>query len=233
MRAVFFDWDGTLVDSAEASFRTYCRVFGTYGLSFDRELFARSYSPDWYRTYEMIGLPPEQWRQADELWLAHYAEEESRLLPGAAEALSSLASAGLAAALVTSGSRARVEKELSALGLGPFFAALVCSEDARKRKPDPEPLRVGLSRLAVAPAEAACVGDSPEDVAMARAAGVFSVGIPGGFPNREALYGSGPDLLACDLADAVERLLALARSVGLSTGPPAQRREEAARLPTL
>lgn len=211
MRAVFFDWDGTLVDSAEASFRTYCRVFSAHGVPFDREVFARSYSPDWYRTYEVVGLPREHWRQADELWLARYAEEEAKLLPGAQEALVSLASAGLAAALVTSGSRARIEKELAALGLSPYFATLVCSEDSPKRKPDPDPLRVGLSLLSVRPSDAACVGDSPEDVAMARAAGVFSVGIPGGFPNREALYGAGPDLLASSLADAVERLIAMAR----------------------
>ena len=211
MRAVFFDWDGTLIDSAEPSFRTYCRVFGAYGLAFDRELFARSYSPDWYRTYEIVGLPRKHWRRADDMWLSHYAEEEATLLPGVEEGLASLASAGLSAGLVTSGSRSRIEKELTALGLAGRFAALVCSEDSPKRKPDPEPLRVGLTRVGVVPGEAACVGDSPEDVAMARAAGVYSVGIPGGFPNREALAGAGPDLLASDLADAVQRLLAMAR----------------------
>jgi hypothetical protein len=46
---------------------------------------------------------------------------------------------------------------------------------------------------------------------MARAAGVFSIGIPGGFPNRAALAEAGPDLLASDLADAVSRLLARTR----------------------
>ena len=208
MHAVFFDWDGTLIDSAEPSFRTYCRVFGAYGLAFDRDLFARSYSPDWYRTYEIVGLPRKAWRRADEMWLARYAEEEAMLLPGVEQALASLEAAGIAAGLVTSGSRSRIQKELGALGLADRFAALVCSEDSPKRKPDPEPLRVGLSRLSVAPGEAACVGDSPEDVAMARAAGVFSVGIPGGFPNRDALAQAGPDLLASDLADAVTRLLA-------------------------
>jgi len=211
VRAVFFDWDGTLIDSAEPSFRTYCRVFGAYGLAFDRELFARSYSPDWYRTYEIVGLPRKAWRRADEMWLAHYAEEKAALLPGVEEALGSLASSGIAAGLVTSGSRARIEKELTALGLADRFTALVCSEDCPRRKPDPEPLRVGLSLLAVGAEEAACVGDSPEDIAMARAAGVFSVGIPGGFPNRAALAEAGPDLLASSVADAVRRLVEMAR----------------------
>jgi phosphoglycolate phosphatase-like HAD superfamily hydrolase len=51
------------------------------------------------------------------------------------------------------------------------------------------------------------VGDSPEDVAMAKAAGVRAVGIPGGFPNRAALAASAPDLLAPSLEAAVAALL--------------------------
>ena len=43
---------------------------------------------------------------------------------------------------------------------------------------------------------------------MARAAGVFAVGIPGAFPNRDALVASGPDLLAPRLDTAVDTLLA-------------------------
>jgi hypothetical protein len=41
---------------------------------------------------------------------------------------------------------------------------------------------------------------------MARAAGVFSVGIPGGFPNPEALVATAPDLLSPSLAEAVGAL---------------------------
>ncbi len=58
--------------------------------------------------------------------------------------------------------------------------------------------------------EAAYVGDSPEDVEMARSAGVFSVGIAGGFPNRKALAAASPDLWAPDLAAAADSLLRLA-----------------------
>ena len=109
---------------------------------------------------------------------------------------------------MTSGSRSRVLREVERFGLAPRFAGLVCAEDAARRKPHPEPLRVALERLGVAAPEAACVGDSPEDVEMARAAGVFSVGVPGGFPNLEALRGSGPDLWAQGISDAVGQLLA-------------------------
>jgi phosphoglycolate phosphatase len=59
----------------------------------------------------------------------------------------------------------------------------------------------------VAPGEAAYVGDSPEDVKMAQAAGVRAVGVPGGFPNREALAAARPDLLAPSLEGALDLLL--------------------------
>jgi phosphoglycolate phosphatase-like HAD superfamily hydrolase len=108
---------------------------------------------------------------------------------------------------VSSGDGGRVRRELEALGLAGLFGAVVCGGDTVRRKPDPEPLNVALQRLTLGPTEAVYVGDSPEDVHMARAAGVFSVGIPGGFPNREALVASAPGLLAPSLEAALERLL--------------------------
>jgi phosphoglycolate phosphatase len=100
-----------------------------------------------------------------------------------------------------------VRRELDALGMAPFFGAVVCGGETARRKPDPQPLLQALERLGVAAAEAAYVGDSPEDVEMARAAGSFAVGIPGGFPNRHALEASRPHLLSPDLVSAVNDLL--------------------------
>jgi HAD superfamily hydrolase (TIGR01662 family) len=207
-RAVLFDWDGTLLDSAEASFRCYRRLFAQDGIDFTRELFARTYAPDWYRTYEGVGLPRDRWKDADARWLDIYSRETCALLPGAADALARLAEAGVAAALVTSGSRARVEREITSHGLTGRFAAVVCGEDCEKKKPDPEALRTAMRRLGISSGFCAYVGDSPEDVRMARAAGVYAAGVEGGFPNATALRDSKPDLLAADLVQTIERLLA-------------------------
>jgi len=88
-----------------------------------------------------------------------------------------------------------------------MFPVVVAADDVRKRKPDPEPLVLALARMRVAASEAAYVGDSPEDVEMARAAGVYVVGVPGPFPNREQLKASAPDLVADSLDGAVGALL--------------------------
>ena len=208
LRAVLFDWDGTLVDSAELSYRCYVAVFDRFGVPFDRSAFERTYSPDWYRTYRTLGLDECHWPEADRLWQTHYATDSAALLPGARECLERLAGAGLALGLVTSGERERVEREQAALGIAGAFAVMVCGGETPHRKPHPEPIQVALERLAMPAAESAYLGDSPEDVEMARAAGVFTVGIPGGFPNREALARSGPDVMATDLTEAAERILA-------------------------
>jgi phosphoglycolate phosphatase-like HAD superfamily hydrolase len=109
--------------------------------------------------------------------------------------------------VVTSGERHRVGREIAEFGLAPFFPVLVTSEDVANRKPHPEALALALSRLEVPASQAAYVGDSPEDIQMARAAGVLAVGVPGGFPNRQALAASGPEILAASVAEAVDRLL--------------------------
>jgi HAD superfamily hydrolase (TIGR01509 family) len=207
LRAVLFDWDGTLLDSAEASFSCYVRVFGQFGIPFTRERFGQTYAPDWYRTYEAVGLPREVWKDADSRWLELYARENCGLLPGVGASIDKLRRAGLATALVTSGSRARVEREIARLELAELLDVIVCAEDARQKKPHPEALSLALARLSVAPAEAVFVGDSPEDVVMARAAGVASLAIAGGFPNRSALEASRPDIWAADLEEAASLLL--------------------------
>ncbi len=212
LTAVLFDWDGTLVDSAEASFRCYVRLFARFGLPFDRDQFRRGYSPNWHRTYVEVGLPREHWDEADGCWHELYAAEQAQPVPNAREALESLRAAGLRLAVVTSGGRPRVEWEMGQYGFTPLFETVVYGDDARQRKPHPEALLLGLSRLRVPPGDAVYVGDSPEDVEMAKAAGAFSVGIPGGFPNREALLEAAPDLTVDSLELAAQWLLRLRSS---------------------
>jgi pyrophosphatase PpaX len=207
LRAVLFDWDGTLVNTAEASFRCYEKLFGSYGIAFDREAFRRTYSPNWHLTYSSLGLAEERWPEADARWLTHYREEEIVLIEGAREALLRVREAGLRAGLVTSGDRVRVEQEVADFGMAEIFDVLVCAEDTVHRKPHPEPLLLALERLRLAAGQAAYVGDSPEDIQMAQAAGVRAVGIPGGFPNREALAAARPDALAPSLSAALDTIL--------------------------
>ncbi|MGZ5445436.1 MAG: HAD family hydrolase [Thermoanaerobaculia bacterium] len=204
VRAVLFDWDGTLVDTAEASYRCYVRLFEELGVAFDRETYARTYSPNWYQTFRMLDLAEEHWPHADARWLAHFAEEEVALIDGARELLDRLHARGLATGIVTSGSKERVLRELDTHRFA--FHECVFGSDVKEKKPHPEGLLLCLGRMRVAAEEAVYVGDSPEDVAMARAAGVYSIAVPGGYPNREALLASRPDRFAKSLREVLSVL---------------------------
>ena len=206
VKAVIFDWDGTIVDSAEPTYRCYERLFAELGVAFDRETYARTYSPNWYQTFRALGVPEERWPHADARWLAHFAEETVELIDGARDALRELASRGVGIAIVTSGSRDRIVREIEAHGLAEVIRECVCGSDVAQKKPHPAALRLCLSRLDVAAGDAVYVGDSPEDVEMARAAGVYAVAVPGGYPNRDALAASRPDAVHASVREAVHAL---------------------------
>ncbi|HEX9543891.1 MAG TPA: HAD-IA family hydrolase, partial [Pyrinomonadaceae bacterium] len=90
INTLLFDWDGTLVDSAQLSLIAFEQSFATLGINFDREIYARVYSPNWYSVYEALGLPQEQWQRADELWIQHYGEQNAQLVEGAKSTIAAL-----------------------------------------------------------------------------------------------------------------------------------------------
>ena len=182
-------------------------LFEGLGYGFSRATYEETYSPDWYQTYRALGIPESIWEKVDLKWLELHDEESYDLIPGAREALVRLRSRGVSLAVVTSGSRERVSVQAAEMALDDLFDVMVYSEDVRSKKPDPEGLHVGLRGLGIEGESAVYVGDSPEDIQMAKAAGVLAVAIPGGFPNREALEASEPDLLAGSIKEATEMLL--------------------------
>jgi pyrophosphatase PpaX len=84
---------------------------------------------------------------------------------------------------------------------------LVTADDTERHKPDPDPLLEALDRLGAQPSEAAYVGDSPFDIAAARAAGMRAVAVGwGGIHPDERLLAEKPDAFVrtpAELIDAV------------------------------
>ncbi len=204
---MLFDWDGTLLDSYHADAYAYRKMFQALGIGWTLSDLERHYTPDWYQVFRAAGLPRGRWEEANRLWRSHYRERRPQLLPGARHVLRRLARSFLLG-LVTSGDRRRVHRQLRAFGLARVFAACVFHEDSRRRKPHPAPLRVALRNLRLAPTACAYVGDAPEDVEMARRAGLRVIGVLGPYPNRRRLKAARPDALLDDIAglpDILER----------------------------
>jgi HAD superfamily hydrolase (TIGR01509 family) len=200
IRAVLFDWDGTLLDSFRADAYAYRKAFHALGINWGLSDLARHYHPDWYRVYRAARLPRPRWEEANRLWRRYYRECRPRLLPGARRVLRRLGRS-YSLGLVTSGNRRRVRRQLRAFGLARVFAVCVFHEDSRQRKPHPGPLRVALRRLRLPPAACVYVGDAPEDVEMARCAGLRVIGVFGPYPTHHRLKAARPDALLERIAD--------------------------------
>ena len=203
--AVLFDWDGTLLDSFPAGYHASITVLRHYGIAVDRARFLETYSPNWYESYEQLGVPREEWDNADRMWRRTYHGQSTAPFPFVPELLSRLRDSGLTLGLVTAGNRSRVRRELDDHGLSAFFAAVVCFEDTVEKKPHPAPLAKALEELDVAPETTVYVGDRPEDILMGKHVGAFTVGVESEYGPRSVLEEVEPDLILPHAGHLAER----------------------------
>ena len=204
---VLLDWDGTLLDSFKADAQAYIDMFAALGLPWSVAELKRHYSPNWHRVYRAARLPRAKWDEADRLWMKFYRTHRPELQPGARRVLCAL-ERRFTLALVSSGSRARVRRQLREHEVSAMFRTKVCSEDAPRRKPHPAPLRMALERLRLSPKVCVYVGDAPEDIEMAHRAGMRAIGVLGGSPVPERLRGASPDAMI----ETIRELPALLRN---------------------
>ena len=210
MDPILFDWDGTLADTLGAIYEANVAVMTGLELPFDRDLYRRHFAPDWRVMYGRLGVPEDRLEEANARWWAALTDGDTALFPGVREALERLAAAGHPLAIVTAGRSDRVGAELHQLGLEPLFGAIVYGDDFPAQKPDPAPFRAALARLGLADRVAASryVGDTPDDMRMAVAAGARGIGIESVLGDAADLRAAGAHETAASMVEWVDRLLA-------------------------
>src|ERR1041385_1458812 len=114
---VLFDWDGTIIDSAQLGLNAYYKVFAELGCEFSEDVYNANSSPNWDKTYEALGLAREHWERADTLWRFHYDAQTPQLIEGAADTLQKMHANGYRLGIVSSGNDDRVNREIDQFGL--------------------------------------------------------------------------------------------------------------------
>jgi len=201
---LLFDWDGTLVDSAQLGQTAFERSFADLGVVFDAEVYAEVYSPNWYSVYAAMGLPKDKWQKADELWIQHYGEQTAQPVPGAPQTIIDLKQKGYRLGVVSSGTECRVVREVSELGLENVFEVVICNEQMANKKPHPEGLETAMRALGCSGEESGYVGDSPEDIEMGKRANMLTVGVRSAYPTSWKLESHDPDIFIKSLIELLD-----------------------------
>jgi len=204
IRAVFFDFDGTLADSYPAITASVNHVRSLYSLPpLDLDEVKR-----WVGRGAAVLLartvPAGDVEANAAAYRAHHPSvlhSGTRLLAGAAELLHMLHERGIRLGVCSNKPVAFTRDLLTHLKLAPLFSVVLGPEDVPRPKPAPDMLLEALKRAGVAAAEALYVGDMTVDVETARAAGVNVWVVATGSDERDALVRARPDRLFADLRE--------------------------------
>jgi HAD superfamily hydrolase (TIGR01549 family) len=174
IKAVLFDVDGVLIDSAEGNARYFSHVFKKFG---KKPISIEEYKKNFYnlssrKVFEHFFPDKTEAERED---IARYGSSAIRLFfkyiklnPGAAETLDSLRK-GCRLGIVTSRKTMEI---LDYLRIKDYFEVIVGYHDSAKHKPHPEPIHMALEKMKIKPGEAVYIGDAASDVEACKAAGV-------------------------------------------------------------
>lgn len=206
---VIFDLDGTLVDSIPDltdAVNEFLRASGRSALAMDdvRRLVGKGARNLVERA--LGNGTEEEVEKSLAIFLAYneaHIADKTVMYPGVAETLHELRRQGFRMAVVTNKTEFLSRKLLSVIGIDQYFDIILGADSLPFRKPSPEPVLKALADLRIAPSGAIMVGDSINDIAAGRAAGLATVGCTFG-------YGDDVELSQAEyLIDAMGQLLQL------------------------
>ncbi len=211
IKAVLFDFDGTIVDTNELILNSWRHLYKTVlgrecrdeevTVSFGEALWdsVRDRFPG-YNTDELVDIYRKYNRQ---IFL-----EQVKIYPGMKELLVELKRRGIKTAVVTSRGITTSTMGIEKYGLADYLDVIITCEDTDAHKPDPLPCQIAMDRLSVKPDECIMIGDSRLDIQCAHNAGVKGVLVNWTIccPEKMRVENSKPDYII-DKAEEILDLL--------------------------
>lgn len=196
-RAVIFDMDGVLLDSEPLHHQAVNHILASES---NEPLTVRDYVPfmgttdeytwsDLIRRFGLSRTVESYCKQYDRTVLDLY-RSHSQISPGAAELVNEIRARGLALAVASSSRREWVETCLTALGIREAFDLVITGDMVERGKPDPEIYLLTARCLGVPPESCVAIEDSPNGVASAIAAGMFTTAVASSYPTDRETGGA-------------------------------------------
>jgi HAD superfamily hydrolase (TIGR01509 family) len=207
LRAVLFDWDGTLVHSMDAVLASYHDA--------SEQVLGRAFpgSPEEIEkilpmrieeSMRSVATNEQELKQLLSLYAEAYERNSvslGRAFSGSVDTLRELREKDFAIGVVTSKALARVRSDEILYGLSDLIDFFVTAESTAERKPAPEPILFAVNQLGVLVEDTLFVGDGPQDVIAGHAAGVKVVGAAYGSHGLAALESVSPEWIISDISE--------------------------------
>ncbi|HJQ61378.1 MAG TPA: HAD-IA family hydrolase [Burkholderiales bacterium] len=201
-----FDWDGTLMDSADAiveALQAACQDLQLPVPTDDNARYIIGMSLRDALAHILPELDPDHHPRVAERYRHHFLlrDEGTSLFAGAAHTIRDLHAGGFLLGIATGKSRRGLNRALEATSLAGYFRATRCADEGHC-KPHPGMLIELMTTVSVTNSRTLMIGDTSHDMAMAQSADVARVGVAYGAHVKQALLPYAP--LAC--VDTVSEL---------------------------
>lgn len=188
LRAVLFDMDGTLLDTAPDFIAVAQAMREARNLDRIPDQQVRDVVSGGARAMVLSAFDVDPMSDEFEVlrleFLDRYQDHcavDSRLYDGMAELLAEIENAGLIWGVVTNKPLRFAEPIMQQLGLASRSAVLICPDHVSKSKPDPEPMLLACSQLDLDPSTVLFVGDDLRDIESGRGAGSHTAAVRYGY----------------------------------------------------
>ncbi|MEM8498299.1 MAG: HAD-IA family hydrolase [Pseudomonadota bacterium] len=203
---IVFDWDGTLIDSADKIVVAMQAAMNDAGLAIRgaaeiRHIIGLGMHEATAELYPEASS--EQKSQLQQYYARHFVQRDAvpcEFFPGSMEFVSELRRLGHQTAVATGKSRRGLDRVFAATGRGELFDSSRCADETRS-KPHPQMLLELLEETGTAPTDAIMIGDTEYDVAMAVSAGMNAVGVSFGVHSIPRLQAAGAQFIANSYAE--------------------------------
>ncbi len=202
IKAVLFDFDGTLINTNDLIFSSYKIAFkSVLNRDITIEEMLKLYGRPLYPSLMEYGEAGEElyriYREYNETNHDHLAKAFDGALAGVLE----LKKMGIPMGIVTSKRIHLVKRGISLMNMDGLFDVIITPDETTKTKPDPEPVLCGCEKIGFAPHEVVYVGDSVFDMESGRRAGCKICAVNYSLTPKEQLEAFSPEYFVDTILD--------------------------------
>ena len=215
-RLIFYDLDGTLVDTRKDIAGAVNHMLSQFGKPLLNEREISQFVGRGLHHLIKSCLKTEDEREIEKgsaIYRAHYSKhmlDHSKLYPGVKRILDFFKNQKQI--VLTNKPNPFSQKLLEALGVAHYFEEIIAGNSSYPKKPDPGAILALIKKEKVSPKETLFIGDSPIDIETARRAGIEVAVVTHGFAEEDELKSAVPDLIVKDFGELLSQIRKQGRS---------------------